>query len=228
MNKQETTRGWFREHRATFQQFVAGGGGELRRLRWSKRDSSIYLVIYVIDGCCLYVTGDLGSAVYRWSQPLTFEWVANCDASYFSGKCEASENGRGHEEWSQKKCAEEAEYRVETWYQGEGQYILASKLGEAAHYAETDWSGLTEDQKRRALNYFSDVVLELGEDWSSFVHGRCGSQQEWCNFIGEHLDYFDWESGGCGMEVSLRCVSHLVGLQMAVEQASSPVLAGGA
>lgn len=219
MTKQETIRGWYREHQASFQRFAHESGSELQRLRWAKPSSSTYLVIYMIDGCCLFVTGDLGSAVYRWSSPLAFDWLANCDLSYFAGKCEASENGRQHEEWSQAKCEAEAEYRVEIWYQGDGQYVLADKLGDES-FADQDWSQLSPALKRRALDYFSEIVLELDEDWSSFVSAYCGSQHEWCEFIGEHLELFDWESAGCGMETSLRCQAHLIGIQMAVAQAT--------
>jgi len=54
---------------------------------------------YDIIGRNLVVTGDMGSAVYQWSQQFSFEWLAGLEADYFIGKCQASEEGVPFKDW---------------------------------------------------------------------------------------------------------------------------------
>lgn len=61
--------------------------------------TSIYFMDLIILRTNLYVSGDLGAAVYRWSESVTPQFLLGCDCDYFLGKCEASEYGRKPVEW---------------------------------------------------------------------------------------------------------------------------------
>lgn len=81
---------WFKNHAAALTQHTE----ELWELSWRRPQSSIYGVRYIISGHVLFVGGDLGEAVYAWSDQLTFSWLATLELGYFQSKCCASEVGR--------------------------------------------------------------------------------------------------------------------------------------
>lgn len=92
---------WFAKHHASFAFLPAadGEGWPVHTLNWAKPGTGMYAIRYVIMGPVLMVWGDLDSAVYRWSQAITWQFLASCDLQYFAGKCEASPVGRTFEEY---------------------------------------------------------------------------------------------------------------------------------
>lgn len=80
-------------------------------LTWRRPNSRLYSVKYmIVDERILVVTGDLGHAMYMWSEPVTFEWLASCDQGYFRSKCTASEVGYGFYEWDEDKAIQTIDY----------------------------------------------------------------------------------------------------------------------
>lgn len=94
----EEVRGWFKDHQSTFAEHVVRDPERwnVETLEWAKPGTGVYAIRYVIMGPVLFVWGDLESAVYRWSSPITWEFLAGCDLQYFEGKCEASPKGRDY------------------------------------------------------------------------------------------------------------------------------------
>lgn len=80
-------KAWFPDHVAT----VSDDGTSML---WAKPGTGIYAVKYRIIGSHLVVLGDIGCAVYRWSDRISFNWLSRISLDYFHGKCEASEDGR--------------------------------------------------------------------------------------------------------------------------------------
>ena len=78
---------------------------------FGKPASSDCLLRFRVDGPYLIVTGDLGDAIYRWSERVTFPWLAGLDLHYFKSKCQASEVGRRFDEWDE----EAARDRMKNW-----------------------------------------------------------------------------------------------------------------
>lgn len=68
-------------------------------LIWERPGTSVYAVNYCCWGRNLIVVGDIGDAVFSWSQRVTFEWLASLDFDYFWRKCQASETGREYYQW---------------------------------------------------------------------------------------------------------------------------------
>lgn len=66
---------------------------------FARPGSSTYRVDYHCHVNRLIVCGDIGEAVFCWSQVVTFDWIARCNFDYFYGKCVASETGREYFQW---------------------------------------------------------------------------------------------------------------------------------
>lgn len=71
----------------------------IQELTIKRPNSSFYYIKYLIQYNTLYVTGDVGNAIYQWSDQINFNFISNCNIDYFKSKCVASEHGRKYEEW---------------------------------------------------------------------------------------------------------------------------------
>ena len=113
MSREEMIKDSFKDHAAKITQFakldVNDAGCDIEVLTWKKPESYNYMVRYLVSGNTLCVYGDLGEAIYQWSENVTLEWISNLYLSYFKGKCQASEVGRDFREWSQRKALKELE-----------------------------------------------------------------------------------------------------------------------
>lgn len=103
-DRESMIRGWFTNHIATVFEETFGGAQRVQWLTWRRPGTVFYRIDYLAHGHRLFVSGDVGDAVYVVSSPVDLEWWAKCDRQYFAGKCTASENGRGHEEWDEDEA----------------------------------------------------------------------------------------------------------------------------
>lgn len=183
---------WFTQHEAV-RVVVADklAGHAMWVLNWRKPETGMYGVRYIIDANKLIVTGDLGYAIYLWSEPITFEFVADCDLGYFSGKCKASEKG----------------YQYTQWYEGEARKELELWVEEAEE------NGETKEERRKKLD-----TLDFDGAWNAISDEHTWA--DWLRTYGRETfrsdDWFDWFNIGIGVDV--RCRAHLIGLKMAMEQ----------
>lgn len=92
---------WFREHKAT----VSASPNGVTAILWKNPGTQNFHVCYILWGGTLYVSGDLGAAVYRWGDWLSLQFLAGCSLDYFMGKCCASETGRDYVEWDDEVAA---------------------------------------------------------------------------------------------------------------------------
>lgn len=109
----EIRKTWFPDHVADLQRANFGTGGTVERIIWKHRNGgSIYWVQYLLHGCGLFVSGDIGEAVFTFGRPVSPEWLAGLDLGYFARKCMASDCGRQFTEW----CPDQAKRRAtELW-----------------------------------------------------------------------------------------------------------------
>jgi hypothetical protein len=192
----------FKAHKATFEELFVGPQAVTRAgawLKWAKADGSNYSrVDYILHRNTLLVYGDLGDAVYSWSEAITLKFLADCDFGYFSGKCQASETGRNYVEWSEE--------RAKKW--------IAIDLKEYAD--EYDCMPLY-----RRLRHELDSNCHSKGQWEEHLrdmdsddrHKLFGS--EWY----EHLDV--------GMQANFRCWLHWKGIQMAWAQIQADAVTHG-
>jgi hypothetical protein len=93
MNREEMEREirehWFKDHKATLT-----NQGDLQVLDWSKTDTCIYGIRYVFDGCRMYITGDLGEALFVLTWRATLKSFEGLSLSYFEEKMRAFSDER--------------------------------------------------------------------------------------------------------------------------------------
>jgi hypothetical protein len=82
-NEEEIKR-WFKDHVATLTKC-----GDIEVLDWRKSDTCIFAVRYVFDGCHMYVSGDLGEAVFRFTEKACLDRIATYSLDYFDEKMRA-------------------------------------------------------------------------------------------------------------------------------------------
>jgi hypothetical protein len=82
--QKEIKENWFKGHKATLKD-----EGSLKILEWRTPDTITFYVRYVFDGCNMYVSGDIGEAVFRFSQKADPFVLAKYNLDYFEEKLEA-------------------------------------------------------------------------------------------------------------------------------------------
>ena len=118
----------------------------------------------------------------------SFKEWATCDFHYFAGKCTASETGRQYKEW-------------------DSDYLKKRVMEALQDHADNNEQKIEESWK--------DLIAFGGR-------GAMSSQQEWIAWLTEHGSQFFGPDPYCwpadGLITSIRCMGHLIGLKMAVEQ----------
>jgi len=200
---------WFGNHEVVSLQRIGTLESKVEgRLVWREPGTNINSIEYRLINNYLLVFGDLGEAIYWWSSPHSFEWIAGLNLDYFRGKCQASEVGKDFKEWNEKQALEKAREYLEEHIKE----VFYEKYDEA-------------DEKFKEL-----VTKRVEEAWKDFCddggdHSISYPQEwvEWCNDDSERTQkYFGedyWEFiYGIGETTHIRCVAHLYGLKMAMEQ----------
>jgi hypothetical protein len=80
----EIKENWFKEHIATITELRG-----ITILDWKQHDSVIFSIRYVFDGYNMYITGDLGEAIFRFTEKAVPERIASYNLSYFHEKLRA-------------------------------------------------------------------------------------------------------------------------------------------
>lgn len=82
--QKEIRKHWYGNHTAE----ISGESG-LQVLSWEEPGNSIYRIKYVLSGNNVFVSGDLGEAVYNLTCPATLENIQRFDLAYFNRKLSA-------------------------------------------------------------------------------------------------------------------------------------------
>ncbi|MEK6833197.1 MAG: hypothetical protein AABY32_04050 [Nanoarchaeota archaeon] len=154
-------------------------------LKWKNPESSIYSIMYLHYFGHLFVSGDLGEAVYQWSENATLEWISTLPISYFASKCQASEEGRGYKIWDAETAKE---------------HII--------DYLENDDYDEDKNKKQVLSNIVDDNIfyhLDSERVWCSWLD----------EYGDDYFGSDCWEYGDIGMVTAPRCVMHLAGLKAA-------------
>ena len=99
---------WFKDHNPTFNEF-----GGLTVLDWRKPETGIYSVRYVFDGCNMYVSGDLGDAVFRFTEKAFPERIARYNLDYFCEKLRAFSDAK--RDFNQLEANQRLSERINEW-----------------------------------------------------------------------------------------------------------------
>lgn len=177
----------FSHHKAVFRQLDG-----ISTLDWRNEDgSSDYYVRYVFDEecCCLYLSGDLGSAVVRLTERATLQTLSHYinSVDYFMEKIRCSTNLYCYDAEIAK---EDLTYYVQN-------YLRSCDLSDRKIPLPKEFDVLLESlDERDGWNLTEEQKIWLSE--------RCPDYWEWLYSTGKYID--------------TRIILWLVGLQMAWEQ----------
>jgi len=195
--QKEVREQWFLAHVAKFSNVAQKGMEPLLEtpstLEWREESgSNVYWFTAILHKGTLMIYGDIGEAVYRWDERIGWDFFENMGIDYFESKCQASETGRRYYEW-------------------DGQKVTA-RMDE--HFRE-----MTEEQGDEA---YQELCALFGDEGGTEA---AESEYAWLAWFDQYRDDFkffgsdasEW-APECGRVVNRRCVAHLIGIQMALEQ----------
>lgn len=175
---------WFKDHRATLTKH-----GNITVLDWREPGTCIYAVRYVFDGSRIYITGDIGEAVFRLTWEADVHSFNDIHIGYFYKKLQAYSGDKMDfdenkavkklKEWKYQLDEDGYEYDIEDMQSLIKAVWGCSSVNELAHEIVND--------------RFSYFISELDTDY-----------WEWIYNIG---DVIPW-----------RVQAYLIGLKMASEQ----------
>jgi len=194
---------WFQDHVAEDTRTLDGA---FELIKWKRPKNNNYLVMYILVPGYLIVTGDVGDAIYS-SGLTTFKQWADCDITYFAGKCVASENGRQYREWDNDFLRDKVKE--------------ALKQSSDKSWKDREWDNdFLRDKVKEALKQSSDKSWKDLEDIGGSL--AMSSEHEWIGWLTEYGNEFFGPDRYCwpadGKIIAMRCKAHLIGLKMAVEQ----------
>lgn len=204
---EELAKGYFANHRVCQSPLVPA-------LRWKRPGTGNCWVDYFVFGSTLFVRGDLGDAVYQWSEPVTFEWLSGIDLSYFVSKCQASELGSLPREWSDNDAFEGALCHFSECLSDDIPRRLVSD----------DWRYTKFQQKFRAIRFLRKHVdsfeNQSAADILSSLKEACWCRESFSQFLYHEVDsqHDHIEIISLGDVLPLRQRLHHIGLRLAVAQ----------
>lgn len=183
-NEIEIREHWFSDHKSTLTQH-----GDLQVLQWARPGTNTYSCRYVFDGNKMYISGDIGEAVFWLTWKADVHSFDDIHVDYFEEKLQAYGGDRRNyrsgkavqrlREWKDQLDEDEREYDAEEF----------EELINSADYCsnQNEWAYEYVNEKHY------DFIRELDCDYS-----------EWIYTIGD--------------EMPARIVGYLVGLKMASKQ----------
>lgn len=230
-------------HRVEFRGSLPNNCGEL--IVWKRPGSGIFAIHYLLYHSVLFVTGDLGEAVYRWSQPISVPFLAGCNIDYFESKCVASESGREYRDWSEEECLTRIEEHLREAVIDAldlDQEVIEEEIREELYEAhakehpdDEDYEPGADRVRELAQQHYDDLIQKhlKGEGGNESVTALVEAAEwakkaaigksDWQEFMGGEEcrtlfgDAFYEYAPGMGETISLRCYAHLEGLRMIYE-----------
>lgn len=188
--KKEIREMWFKNHKA-----VLTKHGDLEVLDWRKPNSGTYAVRYVFDGSHMYITGDIGEALFNLTWKAGVNTFNGISTHYFMEKMVAFSDDRYDFD------CDTAKESLKEWRK---------------QYLEDNCD--MDDDKLEEFNDNFDELLDSVDECSCHEHWVGIVNERHNDFISEiDPDYWEWIYN-IGDEVPARIYGYIVGLQMAAEQ----------
>jgi hypothetical protein len=183
---------WFPHHAArhiTRHRHPDIGGGQSEDLLWARPETFVYSTHYIREGSTLFVTGDIGSAVYQWNNDVSWlNWIASCDYHYFAEKCIASEVGVPFVEWDERQAIAQVEEFL-------AEVRAGDRDGSPVHIEETGWRQAVsnKDEWHQFLvvngHEFGDAWYEWLPGCGNRIHTRCIGHLVGLKIVFDHMDW---------------------------------------
>ena len=188
--KKEIRECWFKDHKA-----VLTKHGDLEVLDWRKPGTCCYAVRYIFDGSHMYITGDIGEALFNLTWKAGVDTFNGISTHYFMEKMMAFSDDRYDFD------CDSAKEELEEWRK----QLLEDNCD-------------MEDDNLEEFNEKFDELLDSVDECSCHEHWVGMVNERYNDFISEiDPDYWEWMYN-IGKEVPARIYGYIVGLQMAAEQ----------
>lgn len=183
---------WFKDHVATVTEY-----GDVTFLDWSLPESSRYAVRYTFTGSSLFITGDLGKAIFAFTSPVAIEYFKTINLNYFMRNLSCSSRDR----WN-FDC-DEANAQIIEWFR------------ESAF----DCRGAG-DEELEELDKLMDIRDGLLSAVIEYDHVTPYEHEVWRIFQNfDNLDGEDYkEISEFGRRLPTEFIAYLLGIQMAHKQ----------
>ncbi|MBN1058500.1 hypothetical protein [Clostridium botulinum] len=180
---------WFKDHKA-----VLTKHGDLEVLDWRKPGTCCYAVRYVFDGSHMYITGDIGEALFNLTWKAGVDTFNGISTSYFMEKMRAFSDDR------YDFSVNAAEEELKEWKK---QYL-------------DDNCDMEDDDLEKFNEFFDELECELNGcsrewEWAAVINSKIDEIEKY------DIDYWEWMYN-IGREIPARIYGYIVGLQMAAEQ----------
>lgn len=189
--KQTIREGWFKNHKATLTQH-----GDLQILDWREPGTCEYAVRFVFDGYKMYISGDIGEAVFCLTWKADAHSFNGISTDYFMEKMSAYSSTRYDFD------SDEAKKSLQEW---------KNELLENKEFKD-------EFEKEEFMDNINGLIEAVEgcsseDEWAyEYVNG------EYNDFISEEdPDYWEWIYH-IGRVIPYRIYGYIVALQMASEQ----------
>lgn len=185
--KEEIKNSWFKNHEVN----IKGEEG-LQVLYWGEKGTNMYRIKYVLSGNNVFISGDIGEAIYTLTCKATLGNIKGFDLRYFTQKLSAHSSERWR--FDEKKAKEE----LRDWYldakeNGVDDLEDLRSLYQELNMATNEWT---------LQSHFETAVFSIYENTS--------------------VDWFDGEEAsmvsGFGKTMPYRFIAYWLGLQMIIEQ----------
>jgi len=229
MDKKEVKllRERFKNHTATLKIIDK----DTQEIIWKEEENSIYMIRYLFRNKHLFISGDVGCAVYylEWAPKWDYAWES-LDIDYFSSKCAATE--RGKTIWTTQYAIEDLKtyYRdIFTNLEDEQYEKLVKTITETARWYAIDEFNV-EEVIEEALGDERDVVYGYRDEILGFARlvdlaNDAYSEEEFKAMV-DSDDYkrfyesYIGELYDCGNRTAPELKMYLMGLIMAKESLS--------
>lgn len=186
----EIRNDWFKNH---IVKSIEGEEG-FQRIIWGEKGTRMYQVEYILSGNMVFVTGDLGDAVYSLTCAATLENIKDFDLHYFTSKLTAHERERW--DFDGRLAREQIDEYIFDWRDISHSNQLdeeEKELYEELQYATLNWN---------LQDHFEQAVVSIYENSS--------------------VEWFDSEAASCiaecGRRLPLSFIAYWLGLKMIIEE----------
>lgn len=183
---------WFKEHEATYEKL----SNDTVVLTFKKPNTNMYYVRYILDKNALFITGDIGDAVFCLTEKADLKTLAT--------------DYNNHYLFSKLRADREAyDFNTE-------KAIKAFKEYFGCEYLDTE--DFDEDEKEKYNELVDDFIVELRDECTSSDMLSHILSSEYYDRISEFdADCSEW-AFDLGKELSWQALGWVVGLKMAYEQ----------
>lgn len=147
--------------------------GPIEFLLWGQPGTSNCRVHYYFHASTLMVTGDLGSATYRWSyeSDMNMEWVSKLNLDYFAGKTETLQ-GRGQpKQWDSRVAVQ----RGIEWFNEEENKQYLKEIDDWQSYisSKEEWANFLAADSNPVFDTRSPLIEAGASEWGDVLDIRC-------------------------------------------------------